>query len=217
MRTKDLIYWCLPIVCCQACSTATPKAGIENTGKEVVVATMNDMSKPKWVQEAMERTYYVDGNEVVSVGSTSLPSDSRIEAGFRISELKGREALARVLQVKLENFSHLAEEGVSFDGIQLRNVTAEAAKITASGMKSGRRYYEKVAVTQDNGVPRTEIRFYLETRMSREDFKRAGVELARRANGKSTLSEVFSKQVEKHSDRWINGTLMPMNARRLPR
>lgn len=185
------------------CSTNRPRIGVENAGKEVTVATMNDESKPSWVEKALERPFYFEDKQVVSIGSTTLSGDSRIDAGFKIAEANARAAIGRVITNRMDSLLHVAEEGTDFQGIQLQSITAEATKLTASGMKSSRRFYERVAVTGDDGIPRVQIRFWSEVTMSQEDYQKAVVQVAKNAEAKSGLSSAFSKRVEKHFDQFM--------------
>lgn len=180
------------------CSTPKPKVGVENAGREVIVATLNDESEPSWVKKASERTFYVDDDQVISIGSTTLPGDSRTDAGFKIAEANARANIGKIITNRMESFTHIAEEGVDMSGIQLRSITAEATKLTASGMKPARRFYSKVAVTGDDGVPRTEYRFWAEITMSEEDYKKAIVQASKQIEKKNGLSQAFSTQVERH-------------------
>lgn len=184
------------------CSTSQPRIGVQNAGKEVTVATLNDESKPSWVKKAAEQTFYVDDGQVISIGSTTLSGDSRIDAGFKIAEASARANIGRVITNRMESLIHVAEESADFQGIKLQSITAEATKLTASGMKPSRRFYERVAVTGDDGVPRTELRFWSELKMSQDDYAKAVVQTAKNAESKSGLSPEFSKQVEKHFERF---------------
>ncbi len=187
-----------------ACSTPQPKTGMNNVGQEVVVASMNDESMPSWARKASERSLYEADGQVISVSMTTLSGDSRIDAGFKIGELNAKAALAKTLESRIESFTQLAEEGVDYSGQQLRSVTTEAAKITASNMRPGHRYYQKVAVTDDSGTPHTELRFWAEVSLSKENFRKAILDATRRATGKPTLSEAFARQVDKNFEHLLN-------------
>lgn len=201
MKNNHLIV--LVSIALAGCSTTRPKVGVENAGREVTVATLNDESEPSWVKKAAERTFYVDDDQVISIGSTTLPGDSRTDAGFKIAEANARANVGKVITNRMDSFTHIAEEGIDMNGIQLRSVTAEATKLSASGMKPGRRFYSKVAVTGDDGVPRTEYRFFAEIRMSEEDYKKAIVQAAKQAEKKNGLSQSFSDQVQRHLEHFI--------------
>lgn len=185
-------------------SVPKPQSGLENIGREAVVASMNNESTPSWVKKASEHSLYDDGGQVVSVAMTSLPGDNRIEAGFKIAELNAKANLAKTIESRIETFTQLADEGADHSGQQLRSVITEAAKVTASNMRAGRRYWSKVAITDDTGTPRTELRFWNEVKMDQREFKKALIDAGRKAAGKPSLSEAFVKQVDKNFERLIN-------------
>lgn len=184
------------------CSSA-PYVGQQNIGREIVVTSMNGETLPSWAKKASERSLYEEDGNIVSVSLSTLPGDSRIDAGFKIGELNAKAGLAKTLETRIESFTQLADEGTDFDGQQLRTLTTEAAKITASNMRPGRRFYQKVAVTDDAGTPKTEYRFWTEVTLSKEEFHKAMINAARRSSGKPTLSEAFAKQVDKNFEQLV--------------
>lgn len=203
MKTKAIIFSVVAVVAA-GCSSQKPKMGVENAGHEAVVGSLNNDSMPGWVEDAAERTFYKDGDEIVSIGTTTLEGNSRIDAGFRVAEANARANIGRVITNRMEAVTHIAEEGTDFSGVQLRSITAEATKLTASGMKPGHRHYQRVMVTGDDGIPRGELRFWQEIRMSENDYKAAIINAAKRGSTKPGLSQAFGRTVEKHFDTFVS-------------
>jgi hypothetical protein len=195
----------VPLIALVGCSTPQPKVGLENVGKEVVVSSMNDESMPSWVKRSSEKSLYEDDGNVIAVSMNILPNDTRIDAGFKMGELNAKAAMAKTLESHVEHYAQAADEGFGLGDQTIRTITTEAAKITASNMRPGRRYYQRVAVTDDTGTPRTEIRLWTEITMSKDEFRKAMVNAARKASGKPAFSEAFARQVDRNFEKLVNG------------
>jgi len=185
-----------------ACSS-TPKVGIENAGREAIVATMNDEAMPAWVRNSGTKSFYEDGEDLVAIGSSQLTENGRIEAGFRLASLDGVSVLAKAVDVKIEHYAQSASEGADLTSLDLRSLTSESAKVSASGMKPGKKWYERVSVTGADGTPRLETRFWSETRIPKEEYKRALVRAVQESQGKTGLSQRFNEHVQKHFEQMI--------------
>lgn len=188
-----------------ACSTPQPKLGLSNVGKEVVVSSMNDESMPSWVKRSSEKSLYEDDGNVIAVSMNVLPNESRIDAGFKMGELSAKAAMAKALESHVEYFAQAADEGFGLGDQTIHAITTETAKITASNMRPGRRFYQRVAVTDDSGNPKTELRLWTEITMTKEEFRKAMVNAARRAPGKPAFSEAFARQVDKNFEALVSG------------
>ncbi len=187
-----------------ACSTA-PQVGVENAGHETVVMSQNNESMPSWVKDATEKPFYFKDGELHSIGTVTLNADSRIDAGFSISDTNARALVAKTAYVNLEALTHVSSEGVSFDGLELRDVKSELSRLSASGIYPARKYYHKVAVTKDDGTIRTEYRFWSEVKMSEGEYRKAVMAAIKKADGKPSQTAEFKKQVEKNFSRLLNG------------
>lgn len=188
-----------------ACSAPQPKVGVENVGKEIVVSSMNDESMPSWVKNSSEKSLYEEDGNVIAVSMNSMPSDTRIDAGFKIGELNAKAAMAKTLESRIEHFAQAASEGFSLGDQTLRTITTESAKITASNMRPGRQYFQKLAVTDSSGTPQLEMRFWTEVTLSKEEFLKAMINATRKTANKPAFTEAFSKQVDQNFKTLVTG------------
>lgn len=187
-----------------ACSSA-PKVGVENAGRETIIMSQNEEPLPSWVKDGTEKPFYFKDGELHSIGTATLNADSRIDAGFSISDVNARALIAKTAYVNLEALTHVASEGVSFDGLELRDVKSELSRLSATGIYPARKYYHKVAVTKDDGTIRTEYRFWSELKMSENDYRKAVMAAIKKAEGKPSQTAAFKKEVEKNFSRLLNG------------
>lgn len=192
----------LSLLALSACSSA-PKTGVENAGSETVLTRIDGRSdRPDWLQES--EPFKIEGGKVYSLGQTTIPGESRVEAAYRIAENNGKGAIAGAIEQRLDFVFQNAEEGVSIDSTQARYIGAEASKLTASSIRLAKRYWEKYSVVGSNGMPEIRYRVFTLVTMPEQDFKAAIVDAARRAQGKGGLSADFAKQVSKHWDNFVN-------------
>ncbi|MBS1959970.1 MAG: hypothetical protein JST80_10890 [Bdellovibrionales bacterium] len=185
-----------------ACSS-THKLQTSETQEDKVIARINEVSsRPGWLDEA--RPFQFKNGQIISLGQTTIPGDNRVEAAFRIAENNAKAAISGAIESRLEFIFQAAEEGTGFDSTQARYIGAEASKVTSSALKLQDRYWEKVATTQDNGQRVTQYKVFATVTMPEEDFRRAVIDAARKRQGKTGLSEDFSKKVSEQWDSFKN-------------
>jgi hypothetical protein len=120
-----------------------------------------------------------------------------VEAAYRIAENNAKVGIAGAIEQRLDTVFQNAEEGTSMDTTQVRYVSAEATKLTATSLRLGKRYWEKVLTFSETG--RSVIyKVFVKVSMPEQDFKRAITDALRRQAGKGGLSEDFAKKVQEH-------------------
>jgi hypothetical protein len=144
----------------------------------------------------------MDSDRVVSLGGTEIPVDHRIDAAYRIAENNAQAAIAGAIEKRLEFIFQNAEEGTAVDQTQARFIGSEATRLLASSLHPGHRYWEKVAYTTDSGRRLTKYRVFATVEMPQEEFRRAILDAARRAAGKTGLSADFAEKVNQQWDRF---------------
>lgn len=186
------------------CSSA-PKSEIttSETQKDVVVSRIDDLSeRPSWLKESTP--VQIGSGAVVSLGQTVIPSDHRVEAAYRIAENNAKAQIAKAIEQRLDFVFQNAEEGTDISSTQARYIGAEAANLTTSSLRLDKRYWEKVATTQDNGQRVTQYRVFATVTMPEQDFKRAVLEAIRKQQGKQGISQDFAKKVDAHWDKFVS-------------
>lgn len=206
MKTKFQITLLL-LVFAVGCSTTNSKKISEmqgNVGEERVLSRIDELSsRPNWVKES--EPFRIEGGKVQSMGMTSIPADDRVEAAFRIAENNGKAAVAGAIEQRLDFVFQNAEEGTSMGSTQARYVGAEASKLTTSSLRPSKRYWEKVATTQENGQVTVKYRVFALVEMPENDFKSAIFDAIRRSQGKAGISAEFAEKVDKHWDQFVSG------------
>ncbi len=184
----------------EACTTP---AKSPESQPDVVLSRIDGLEKrPEWLKES--EPFKIANGNVIALGSTTIPADNRVEAGYRIAENNGKGAIASAIESRLEFVFQNAEEGTGMDNTQARYIGAEASKLVTSSLRQDKRYYEKVAMTQDDGSRVTKYRIFTTVVMPEADFKRAVLEAIKRSQG-SGLSESFAKKVDQQWDKFVNG------------
>jgi hypothetical protein len=185
-----------------ACSSVQ-KIGTDHVGEEKILARIDGLSsRPDWVKES--EPFTIENGKVTSIGMTTIPAENRVEAGYRISTNNGKAAIAGAIEQRLDFIFQQGDEGTAMDATQARYIGAEASKLTASSIRMGKHYWEKVSVIQSNGLPSVVYRIYSSVTMPEVDFKAAIVDAIRRGQGKGGLSADFAKKVDQHWDQFAN-------------
>ena len=183
-----------------SCTSTGPKTA--ESEPDAVISRIDGLdSRPEWLKES--EPFSIKNGVVTSLGQTEIPGDHRVEAGLRIAENNAKANIASAIENRLEFVFQNAEEGTSLDATQARYIGAEASKIVTSSIRQDKRYYEKIATTQNVRVIRYKI--FATVTMPEADFKRAITDAIRKANGNGGLSEDFAKKVDQHWDKFVSG------------
>lgn len=197
----------LSVIVIAGCSSTNSKKISEmqgNVGEERILSRIDELSsRPSWVKES--EPFRIEGGKVYSMGMTSIPADDRVEAAFRIAENNGKAAIAGAIEQRLDFVFQNAEEGTGMSSTQARYIGAEASKLTTSSLRSSKRYWEKVATTQENGQVTVRYRVFALVEMPENDFKAAIFDAIRRSQGKAGISAEFAEKVDKHWDQFVDG------------
>jgi hypothetical protein len=193
----------LSLVTLGACASAPKQPTGPEMERDVVVSRIDNLSnRPGWLKES-EPVQVSDGY-VTSLGETLIPADHRVDAAFRIAENNAKSQIAKAIEQRLDFVFQNAEEGTAMDSTQARFIGAEAANLTTSTLRLDKRYWEKVATTQDNGQRVTQYRVFVTVKMPEADFKRSVLDAIRKQQGKGGISADFAKKVDEHWDRFTS-------------
>lgn len=182
------------------CSSAPKYAQNKpETQPDVVISRIDDMSeRPPWLKEAAP--FRIENGMVISMGIYTMPSDQRVESGFRIANNNAKAAISSAIEQKLSFILQNAEEGSSFDSSQVRYIGAEASEITSSTMRPMHQYWEKISTTLDSGERVTRYKIFAIVNMPEDEFKKAIYNAMNKGQGKGKISADFKEKVDKHWD-----------------
>ncbi len=155
----------VPMVFLSSCSSTTKS-------NEKVISRINNLNeRPAWLDES--RSFLIKDGKVVSLGMTTVPGDSRVEAAFRIAESDAKRNITSAIQQKLSYVFQIAEEGTSIDSNQVQAISTEASKRTTSHIQPDQRYWEKVVIPKENGQSEIRYRVFATVTMPEHEFKKA--------------------------------------------
>lgn len=174
-------------------------------GKETVVASMDSASRPSWLRES-EPTVFNE-SVVSALGQASVPADSRTEMAFKISDQAAKVAIASAINTRLENVLQSIEEGLSTADI--RGITTESTKLSSNSLRVKYRYWEKVSIVGENGIPVLKLRVFSSVEIPTEAFKAALIDAVRERQGKSSISADFMKKADKAFDKALSDDRQP--------
>lgn len=196
MKITNILILTIAAAGISACSSA-PKTGVENAGAEKVLSRIDDVgSRPDWLKES--EPFRISGGKVYSLGMTTIPADNNISAAYRIAENNAKAAVSHSIEQRLDFVFQNAEEGTSMGASQAQYIGAEASKLTTNSLRPSKRYWEKVAITQDNGQVTVQYRIFALVEMPENDFKAAIVDAIKKSQGKQGISAEFAKKVNDH-------------------
>lgn len=200
-KSKILIVFSMSLALWQVSCSSSAKRDNSETQPDVVISRMDSLKeRPEWLKES--EPFLVKDGQVISLGQTTLPGDARVEAGYRIAQNSAKSAVANAIQQQLQFTFQSAEEGSSIDATQARFIGGEASNLVSSSIRPGKVYWEKIAVTQDDGQRVTRYRIFATITMPESDFKRAIMQAIAKANGHG-LSADFSEKVNKEWDKLV--------------
>lgn len=188
---------------CAGCASTVKNPTKSEIEPDRVISRIDDLSsRPNWLKES--EPFRIADGQVYSLGSTSIPGDQRVEAAFRVSDNNAKSGVANAIEQKLEFIFQNAEEGAEMGADQARYIGAEASSLITSSIRSDKRYWEKIATTQDSGERVTRYKVFSLVSMPEADFKKAIMAAVRKAEGKKGLSKNFAEKVDKHWDQFTS-------------
>ncbi len=198
ITTKHLVLTLVGVGMISACSTS-PKSPKHE--QDHVISRIDDLSsRPSWLKES--EPFRIENGHVISLASTTITGDQRIDSAYRIAENSAKAGIATAIEQKLEFIFQNAEEGTEIGANQARFIGAEASKLMTSSIRPHKRYWEKVHTALDNGERVTRVRVFSSVSMPESEFRKAMINAARKNQGKKGLSKDFADKVNKHWDRF---------------
>jgi len=184
-----------------SCGSKVKNPNPTEVDPDQVISRIDDMSaRPSWLKESEPMRF--EGGNVLSLGSATIPGEDGIDAAYRIAENNAKAGIASAIEQRLEFIFQNAEEGTQVGAEQARYIGAEATSLVTSSIRPHKRYWEKVASTQDTGARITTYRVFSMVSMPEAEFKKAIMKAIRKAEGKKGISKDFSKKVDKHWDKF---------------
>ena len=185
------------------CGSAVKNPTKPEIEPDVVISRIDELSsRPDWLKES--EPFRFESGKVLSIGTTTIPADQRVEAAMRVAENNAKASIANAIEQKLEFIFQNAEEGAVMGADQARYIGAEASSLITSSVRTDKRYWEKIATTQDSGERVTRYKVFSMVSMPESDFKKAVLNATRKAEGKVGLSKGFAEKVNKHWDQFTS-------------
>lgn len=195
------------LVLTTACSTQqsipinSNKMEIEETEK--VISRIDSLSeRPSWLKES--EIYKLKDGNVISLGSTTIPGNHRVDAAIRIAANNAKSILCSAIEQRLDFVFQNAQEGTTTDANLSRFIGAEACKLTASSIFQDKIYWEKVLTKYEGGEKSIRYNVFATVAISESDFKKAILEAINKRNNQGGLSKNFAEKVDKHWDQFVN-------------
>lgn len=192
------------LTACSSQNVSTPKVETNQIeDSEKVISRIDSLTeRPSWLKES-EIFKIKDGN-VVSLGSTSIPGNHRVDAAIRIAINNAKSGLCSAIEQRLDFIFQNAQEGTELDTNSTRFIGAEACKITTSSMMNDKIYWEKVLTTYESGEKKSQYKIFALVVISESEFKKAIIDSINKRSGKKGVSKEFAEKVDKHWDQFIN-------------
>lgn len=194
----SILFFLIILVSC-----SSKKATYQTPSEEVISRIDELSSRPNWLKES--EPFKIDDGQVITLGSTEIPGDHRVEAAYRIAENNAKSYISSAIEQRLDFIFQNAEEGTALDSTQTRFIGAEASKITSSSLRINNRYWEKVMKSDESGRPGITYKVFATVQMPEEDFKKAILDAIRRSQGKAGISKEFAAKVDAHWDKFAQG------------
>lgn len=156
-----------------ACSSSE-KIIVENQEIEIqqdkTISSLNDESRPSWLEDMLEQSFLVKDGYVYALGSTEADAtSSRLNILYRVSRNRARIELATVINTRLTSVFSNTEKG--FDSSSVEQVSQEIVKQTLSGATPYKNYHEKVAISDGYGSQKLVYKVFASIRMKESQFK----------------------------------------------
>lgn len=199
MRAKDLIYMCVPIICCQACSSTPATKGYED---DKTLSTLNGQSQPDWADES--KPFFIRDGKAYSIGFTTLRGDDRPEAGLRVSENSARGNFAKAVEDRMEFVFQNAEENAGMDSTQAKFIGSEVSRLTSHSIRVESHFWKRYAQSSESGDRHIYYKVYSLVTMPENDLKKA-IDDAIAGRVEKSLSPSFQAKVDQQWDRFVEG------------
>ena len=148
--------------------TSTPK-GPQFHKTEVIERQGGREATPEWAigEVAMKE----DAGKVIFINTTQMAGDARPEMCIKAAEETGRANMMRYIKDNITTSGQLSEQDVSSDPA-VENLTAFLSQGKLSGASIGRRYWEKVVVSNAQGHRELKLRCAAQVQISRSTLQK---------------------------------------------
>lgn len=192
IKMSQVIVLCIIV---QSCSSSVKTVDGQIFKPDVVLSRIDNMgSRPDWLRES--EPFKIKSNEIISLGSTTIAGDERIDAAYRIAENEAKAAISKGIEQKLSFIFQNAEEGTKVDSSQVSFIGSEISRMTTSSIKLQNRYWEKVVTYNDIGTPKTIYKVFATVSMPEGEFKQAVLNALKKREGKGGISAEFAAKVD---------------------
>lgn len=165
--------------------------------KDTVVSRSSNLTEsPSWA--FIEKTMYKeDGGLVYSLGTATIQGDQNIDAGFRIAEINAKANISKSIDQKMDFIFQHAEEGLEINNSIVRTLSAEASRLTTSGVIISNKYWEKIVTYDSLRNPKMFYKLYVRVSLKESQFENAIEKAIKGENKQVKLSKEFAEKVEK--------------------
>ncbi len=128
--------------------TSAPSRPVEG---ERVLSRMDGLEKrPDWVTESV--SVKEKDERVLFIGVAEVPSDSRVQAAFKASDLAAKGFLANKIETQLTKVVESSDAGLRMDDQSLKSLITEVSRASFRNLDVTDRYWEQVAKTAADGT-----------------------------------------------------------------
>ncbi len=154
--------------------------------------------KPKWA--TLSQTMFKKSGRIYALGFVDLPVDSRLSAAMKISDNNARYEVSREVQDDMAFIFQNVQEDIADSGQLTRFYGTEVSKNLLSGVKTEKRYWEKMQTFDENGDKSFRLRVYSLVSIKEGDLKKA---IKRALDKGKGISPEIKKKIDDHMAREI--------------
>jgi hypothetical protein len=161
---------------------------------EKVLVRMDGMDeKPEWA--TLAKTVFKKDGKLMVVGFTEVSSDSRISAVARVADNNARHEISRNIKNNVAYIFQNMKEGIGDGGDLTRFYGSEVSKNISNGVRTEKRYWEKVQTFDSYGERVFKLRMYSMCSIKESMLRRAISEAHAKNN---SLSPEIKQKITEH-------------------
>ncbi|MBS1960560.1 MAG: hypothetical protein JST80_13875 [Bdellovibrionales bacterium] len=165
------------------------------SAKYAIPPARNAPNRPKWID--LQHPFQIQNGFAVAMGyATTQATDE----GYIIAANIAKDAMCVSIEQRFDLAFQDSEEGSSVDHKQLKEISADACKAAADAAKQGKRYWEKVATTANNGDRIIVYRVFVNVVIPEDKFKKLVCRAVKNQEGKGSIPKDYTKMFRK--ERW---------------
>jgi hypothetical protein len=204
LKYRNQIVMSALVTCLLSACSSAPVVNGAKIEKDQVLATMNNTSKPDWAIKGEAEPFRVVSGVVQSVGVSEMSGTDRPSAGLRLSRNNAVANIARTVQNQITSVLTNGEEGTGYDSSAAKYIGSEMSSISASNIRDAGQWWEKVAMSNEDGTKKIIYRLYSLATMDEPALKAKIHEVATRGVSSGKVSEKFKEQLDKHMDHLLD-------------